>query len=75
MPVFVDPCKVIYYSASYPNELYLKAWFRAVYGKKKMPPMVGLCIFGMIFICFNDPALLEDVYVKQNKFYSKHAMM
>ena len=75
MPVFVDPCKVIYYSASYPNELYLKAWFRAVYGKKKMPPMFGLYIFGMIFICFNDPALLEDVYVKQNKFYSKHAMM
>ena len=35
--------------------------------------MSGICIFGRVSIIINDPMLLEEVYVKQNKWFTKHA--
>ena len=37
--------------------------------------MVGMVVFGMIFVCVTEPALLNDFYYLQNKAYSKHSMM
>jgi cytochrome P450 len=74
-PILTDSFKVIYYASRNPGELYLKAWFRSAFGDKKIPAIVGIVIFGMPFLCVNDPKLLEDFYVRQNQHYSKHAMM
>lgn len=57
-PILTDSFKVIYYAARNPNELYLKAWFKAAFTDNKIPPVVGIVIFGMPFLCVNDPALL-----------------
>ena len=74
-PVLTDSFKVFYYASKNPNELYLKAWFRSVFGDKKVPPIVGIVIFGMPFLCVNDPKLLEEFYLKQNQHYTKHSLM
>ena len=34
-----------------------------------------MVLAGSVFVCVTDPALLDEFYVKQNKWYTKHAMM
>lgn len=76
-PILTDSIKMIYYvtKSKKEGELYIKTWFREAFKGKTPPPMAGMVLFGNIFVCVNDPALLEEFYVKQNKFYSKHSMM
>ena len=55
----------------------MRFWYDDIYGKDKkaIPSMTGSCLFDVPIIHVHDPALLEDIYVKQNKYYTKHPSM
>jgi hypothetical protein len=57
-PILTDSFKMILYAAKNPNENHIKPWFRAAFADKKIPPIVGMVIFGLPILCVNDPALL-----------------
>lgn len=52
----------------------MRFWYEDIYGKDKkaLPTMIGCCFFSVPTIHVHDPALLEEIYVKQNKYYTKH---
>lgn len=63
------------YSKKGHEDYYIKFGYEDVFDTNAIPPMTGICFFGVPIVFIHDPALLEDIYVKQNKFYSKFRLM
>ena len=76
-PIF-DTFKILkYVKQSKGEDHYMKFFYDDVFGKEKktIPPMTGVCLFNVPTVYIHDPVLLEDIYVKQNKYYTKHQSM
>ena len=68
-----DILKVIKTVKKYPHDLFANRMVEDAFGDK-IPPKVGLYLFGLPIVLFTKCDVLDDFYVKYKEFFTKHKM-
>lgn len=71
-PLVMDTVRIIYYATVLPDRLVFEALITESFKGRDIPSKVGLCMFGMVCVCFTKAESLDDLYVTKNAFYTKH---
>lgn len=73
---FTDMKKMIDYTSKYPEDIFALRILNDLKkpGEKFLPPVTGFYLLGTPGLVINSCALLEDLYVTKNAFFSKHPM-
>ena len=70
--VITDIIMFIVIAMRHPNEINFLKMVDLQFGDNK-PDKVGLILFGMCIVCFNNCESLDELYVTKNVAYDKHA--
>ena len=73
-PIWTDTTETLEFQKLNPYKTFVADYVPHMNGLKEHPPITGLCMFGFHCLVINSPDLLEDVYIKQNAYFTKQKM-